>query len=81
MLYVHGTYWSIFILCSGNNKLDSEMDNIKTQYKFEPKFEIALKDFLNNTDNVYYELDLKFTNNEAIKIKEIQRKRYEKTIL
>ncbi len=51
------------------------MDNIKTQYKFEPKFQIALKDFLNNIDNVYYELDLKFTNDEAIKIKEIQRKR------
>lgn len=82
MLYVHGTYWSIFILCSGNNKLDSEMDQIKkTSFKYDPEIQSALFDFIGTINNIYDTLDLKFTNNEADKIKEIRRKRHEKTIL
>jgi hypothetical protein len=49
-----------------------KMDNIKTNYKFEPRFQIALKDFLNNTDNIYYELDVKLSDKEKSKIQEIR---------
>ncbi len=48
------------------------MDNIKTNYKFEPRFQIALKDFLNNTDNIYYELDVKLSDKEKSKIQDIR---------
>jgi hypothetical protein len=50
----------------------------KTSYKYDPEIQSALFDFMGTIDNIYDTLDLKFTNNEAIKIKEIQRKRHEK---
>jgi hypothetical protein len=50
----------------------------KTSYKYDPKFQSALFDFIGTINNIYDTLDLKFTNDEAIKIKEIQRKRHGK---
>jgi hypothetical protein len=76
MLYIHGTYWSFPILCSGNNKLDSKMDKIKkTSFKYDLEIQSALFDFIGTIDNIYDALDLEFTNDEAIKIEEIQGKR------
>jgi hypothetical protein len=44
------------------------MDNIKTNYKLFPDFQMALFDFMGTISNVYEETDLKLSDREKIKI-------------
>jgi hypothetical protein len=45
-----------------------KMNNIKTNYKLFPDFQIALFDFMGTISNVYEETDLKLSDREKIKI-------------
>ena len=50
------------------------MNNTKTNYKYDPKFQMALFDFMGTIDNVYESLDLKLSDREKIKIALIKEK-------
>jgi hypothetical protein len=76
MLYIHGIHWSFPILCSGNNKLDSEMNHQnKTSYKYDSEFQSALFNFMGGIDDIYDTLNLKMSDNEKDKIEEIRNRR------
>jgi hypothetical protein len=49
-----------------------KMDNIKTNYKLFPDFQMALFDFMGTISNVYEETDLKLSDKEKAKIQEIR---------
>jgi hypothetical protein len=46
-----------------------------TSYKYDPELQNALQNFINTIDNIYKTLDLKFTNDEKIKIQKIRERR------
>lgn len=48
-----------------------------TSYKYDPELQNALQNFINTIDDIYNTLDLKFTNNEKIKIQKIKERRNE----
>lgn len=51
------------------------MSNKITQYKHEPEFQNALKEFVNTIDNIYNILDLSLTVDEKNKIHKIRNNR------
>jgi hypothetical protein len=48
------------------------LNNTKTNYKYDPEFQMALFDFMGTIDNVYEETDLKLSDKEKAKIQEIR---------
>ena len=57
----------VYILRKNQN-----LNNTKTNYKYDPEFQMALFDFMGTIDNVYEETDLKLSDKEKAKIQEIR---------
>jgi hypothetical protein len=57
----------VYILRKNQN-----LNNTKTNYKYDPEFQMALFDFMGTVDNVYESLDLKLSDREKAKLQEIR---------
>lgn len=57
------------------NIMDKPSNLNITSYKYDPELQVALFNFMGTIDDIYETLDLKFTNEEKIKIKAIRDKR------
>ena len=57
------------------NIMDKPSNLNITSYKYDPELQLALFNFMGTIDDIYETLDLKFTNEEKIKIKAIIDKR------
>ena len=58
------------------NIMDKQPSNLNIKsYKYNPELQVALFNFMGTIDDIYETLDLKFTNEEKIKIQVIRDKR------
>ena len=58
------------------NIMDKQPSNLNIKsYKYDPELQVALFNFMGTIDDIYETLDLKFTNEEKIKIQAIRDKR------